>query len=557
VSEKSETVIRWNSSRVSGRFVLEPKYDFYWPPSRDDSLFRSHIDSQIMIVLGIPLIAVTLFTRLLADPVTWIIISLLYSILIQFPLYYLAYTRRKTTITRSEYLQILTSAERKLGVDRNVIPLKGKDSGQVITSARTPFQTGILVSKKVAELIEKHPVEGEIVLAYELAKLKRDRIFFNLLRNVGAFYYGIIFEGMFFADFILSILPLLETIPLWIPAMLLTYPSGIGIAIWYKQKAAAEFEVEYAYGLNPELATFTVFSRKKMSTEGRRHYIQEIKSNIETRRSRTLFSMIGMPLFYSSIMAAIVYFLVVNIPSSFTSLFVVAIGGIVFIFLVYSASRIGTGKPRRPDYHETPRPQKVEDEKSVQVGKILSMKTGNSDYEIRSSFDIFEDLDMKFYDVHVGGYNLWVSDHEWNLLESPELISAYIEGKLARRKAGIGLKSYAVPVIAFLALLLGGFAYFIFMVHSPALIIVGWTIFSFIDLGILLMILIRISNKRQFNREFAIARQNPQYTEALHILATKSDPEIFHRKEIKERLERIERRQRKLETQTSFDDKLH
>ncbi|MFW9835008.1 MAG: hypothetical protein ACFFEK_13495, partial [Candidatus Thorarchaeota archaeon] len=325
----------------------------------------------------------------------------------------MAYTYRRTPITRPMYLDIIDKAERKIVMNRSVNPLLGKDTGLLITSAHTPFQTGILVSKRAAELIEEHPVEGEIVLAHELAKLKRDRIVFNILRNVGAFYYGIVFEGVFFAEFIVSIIPLLEMTPLWFPALFLTYPWGFGIALWYHQKAAAELEVEATYGMNPELATFTVFSNKHMSSVGRRHYIEEIESNIRTRQSRTWFSMIGLPLFYSSIIASIAYILVMRIPSSFTDLFVVIIGGLFFIILVYQFSRMGTQRPKRPDSYVPQPSPKAEDETSIQVAKILSRKTGNEDCEIRSSFDFEDGLDWVFYQLHTGGMVIWVSDEEW------------------------------------------------------------------------------------------------------------------------------------------------
>ena len=234
-----------------GRF-----YDYYSPPSRDDNLFRSSIISQLMLALSIPFLLISFFTDLTTQPVTWIWISLLYCFILQFPLYYLAFALRKTRITSPEYLQILENAKRKLQVSRTVDAHLSKNTGRLLTSANTPFQYGIMVSERAATLIEENPLEGEIVLAYELAKLRRDKIGISILRNIGAFYYSLIFEGMVFAELILSILPLLEMIPLWIPALVLTYPFGFGIALRYHLKAAAENEVESIYRMNPELAAF-------------------------------------------------------------------------------------------------------------------------------------------------------------------------------------------------------------------------------------------------------------------------------------------------------------
>ena len=525
--------------------MFQHNYDFYWPPSRDDHLFRSYIESQFLVMFGILFIVIAYLTRLLADPLLWITASLLFSFFIQFPLYYIASTRRKNLITRSEYLQILANAQRRLGVTRTVIPLLSDDKGHLLTSANTPFKTGILVSKRAAELIEEHPVEGEIVLAHELAKLKRDRIVFNMLRNIGAFYYGIVFEGMFFAEFILSILPLLETIPLWIPALIMIYPWGFGIAFWYNQKAAAELEVESAYGMNPELATFIVFSKKKMSSEGRRHYIHEIESNIEMRRSRTWLSMIGKPLFYSLIIIVITYIAAMNIPSPFTDLFVVIIGGIVFVFLVYGTSKIGTQKPGRPEFYEPQRSQKVEDETSTQVAKLLSMKNGNAECEIRSSLDVFEEeFDLEFYEVHICGETLWMWTGEWDLLESPELISSYLEGELVRQRAGLSNKAYVISFVVFLALMIGGFALLIPTAISSIMLFLAWIVFSFVILAIMIFIINLISNSRQNNSEFVLAEQNPYYVQALQILARRPDSDRYRQGAIRRRLERIERHQR-------------
>jgi hypothetical protein len=532
-----------------GRF-----YNYYSPPNRDDNLFRSSIISQLMMALSIPFLFISFFTDLITHPVTWIWISLLYCFVLQFPLYYVAFALRRTRITRPEYLQILENAKRKLQVSRTVDAHLSKNTGRLLTSANTPFQYGIMVSERAATLIEETPLEGEVVLAYELAKLRRDKIGFSILRNIGAFYYTLVFEGMVFAELILSIVTLLEMIPLWIPALLLTYPCGFGIAVWYYLKAAAENEVESIYGMNPELATFKVFTSKNMSSEGRDHYIHEIESDIEMRKSRTKFSMVGKPLIFSSIIVVIAYILLMGITGNSTSFFAVLVGGVSFMMMVYSSSMKGTKRPGPPESLVTPRPIETEDETSVQVAKLVGMNHGNQECVIHKDYEIDDEDGLVVYEILVGEKRLLLFNQEWDSLESPELISAYIEGKLARRIANFSIRLYAVVVIAFFAFLIGGFVLVSSRVGFSVAFLFGWTILSFFILAILLMIFKMISTRREFKAELEVADRNSHYLQALRTLVKNSDGFPIQQTRYRRRVMKIEDRKRASAKETLVSD---
>ena len=529
-------------------------YDYYSPPSRDDNLFSSSIISQLMFALSIPFLLISFLTDLTTQPVIWIWSSLLYCSILQFPLYYVAFALRRARITRPEYLQILENAKRKLQVSRAVDAHLSKNTGRLLTSANTPFQYGIMVSERAATLIEETPLEGEIVLAYELAKLKRDKIGFSILRNIGAFYYSLIFEGMVFAELILSIVSFLEMIPLWIPALVLTYPFGFGIALRYHLKAAAENEVESIYGMNPELATFKVFASKNLSSEGRDHYIHEIESDIEVRRSRTRFSMVGMPLIFSSTIAAIAYILLLGIAGNFTSFFAVLVGGVSFMLMVLSSSMKGTRRPGPPDSFRTPRPIETEDETSVQVAKLVSMNHGNQECVIHKDYDIDDEDGMVIYEILVGETHFLMFNQEWDLLGSPELISGYIEGQLARRVASISIRLYAVAFIVFFAFLIGGFALLSHLVGSSFAFLFGWTLLSFFILAILLMIAKTVSTRREFKAELEVADKDPHYLQALRTLVENSDGLPIQHERYSRQVMKIEDKQRVSARETLVSD---
>jgi predicted membrane protein len=383
---------------------------------------------------------------------------------------------------------------------------------------------GIFVSKKTAKLIEEHPFEGEIVLAHELALLKREKLFLNFLRNICAFYYGLIIEGMIFAEIILSVLPLLESTSLWIPALLLSYPWGFGIAFWYYQRARAEMEVESMYNMNPEIATFKVFARKNMTEVGRSHYTHEIESNIEKRKSRTLFNILGTPLALSTLIASVVFILTVVILTSFTTLLTVFVGGISFTFLAYGASSKGTNKPRKPESardRDDDEPPRADDEVSRQVASHVSMTENNNECIV--SYFTEGDIDDGLYIVSVLDRRVYISEEEWNALSSAELISAYVEGSFASRRHTVPNLAYIIIFLLFLATLVSGFILFIPRMISSFLLLVVWVFLSFVILAILIMGIQIPYQRRSLEAELDVAKRNPHYVKALQTLAKSQD----------------------------------
>lgn len=516
----------------------------YSRPSRDEIFFTSHVPTQLMAGLALPSLLVISFLLYISAPAFYYAFPIFYILFI--PLLWYSYTYRKSNwpLNDPDIQSIVSRAETKLGMSGRIKLYHSEKTGRLLTSAHTPFLCGILLSDKSARLIKEQPAEGEIVLAHELALLKRDHLWLTFLRNVAAIFYAILTEGLILFDVIEPLLPVLGQVPLWIIAVILCYPLGFGIFIWYRRKAAAETEVESIYGMNPHFAIFHIFSRKSMSDAGRQHYIDSINSNIDSRNSRTIFVSLGVTLVASLGISSLVYFIFIAIlmPFEFALFAAVLLGGFTFSFGVYLFESKGTGALKQPEYSTTEWPRGT-DEVSVEVEKLLSMRLGRTDCRVLhyppELLDDSEDEEFDFREILIADKRIIMSPDEWDGLSASELIASYLLGGFTEKKVEIRTRTYSLVLLAVLILLVSGTVYlaFIQMAQLPFFFI--W-IFSCGAIAFLLLLaLISESSHRKTKALRIFAKQDENYIFALKKLAESENASKYIQVDAKRKLAKV------------------
>ena len=518
--------------------------DHYSLPSRDELYFTSYVPTQIVTILALPGLLFISFLLFISASLFLYLFPLLYILFIPFIWYPFAARKSSRPFSDTDISSIVSRAETKLGMSGKIRMYDNEKKSNFLTSARTPWMCGIMLSEHTARMIKEKPVEGEIVLAYEIALLKRDHLWLSFLRNLAATLYSILTEGTMLFLFIEPLYPILSQAPLWIIAVSLCYPLGIGIFVWYRRKASAENEVESIYGMNPHLALFQVFSRTTMSDAGRMHYLHEIESNIESRKSRTAFVSLGVVLIVSLVISAVIYilFLSVSMPLEFALFGALALGGISFSFGVLYFESKGTMNLHRPEFRTEKLPHSI-DEVSRSVERLISMKTGISDctiYHYTSDPDLdYEDELSGFTEVHIGKERFMILREKWDELGDPELISSYLVGEYVARKAGIGLSTYPAVLIGFLILLVFGTAYLVIIHMSRLLTFFLWIGFCIVFAVVSLLSINTESTRKRIKALRALAQKDANYLQALKKLANSYTEHEYVRKEAKWTLMRI------------------
>jgi len=515
--------------------------DHYSPPSRDELYFTSHVPTQMMTGFAIPGLFFMAFLLYVSAPMFYYVFLLLYFLFIPLPWYIYSYRKSNTPLYDTDIQSIVSGAESKLGVSRRIKLYRTEKKSNLLTSARTPFVCGILLSDRAVELIKERPGEGEIVLAHELALLKRDHLWLASVRNLAVVFYAILTEGLILL--IEPLLPLLSQPTPWIFFSVLCYPFGVGIFIRYCRKSAAELEIELVYGMNPQLAMFHVFSRKGMSDAGRRFYVDEIRSSIESRKSRTAFVSLGVTLIASLCVSALVYliFITILMPLEFAILASLLLGGLSFSFGVYHFESKGTKGLKRPNYSVADLPRST-DAVSVEVERILSMKVSIPDCRVfRYSFDDYsvEDEESGYMEAQIGDDRILIEQEEWDGLREPELIASYLVGGYTERRAGISSNLYSFVLLATLVLLLSGTVYLALVRVPHFTTFIFWILFCGVSAALFLFALNTRSTHRRTIALRGLARRDENYRRALEKLAESKNIPKYVQRSAKRALVRI------------------
>ena len=517
--------------------------DHYSLPSRDELYFTSYVPSQMMAILALPGLLFISFLVFISAPLFFYAFPLFYILFIPFVWYLFTMRKSNRLFYDTDIEAILSRAEATLGISGKVKIYHCDKKVNFIRSAHTPFLYGIMLSEKSAKLLKEKPTEGEIVLAHELALLKQDHLWLSFLRNLAVILYTIMTEGTILFPLLEPLFPIIGQIPLWIFAVSLSYPLGIGIFVWYRRKASAENEVESIYGMNPQLASFQVFSRKNMSDEGRSHYISQIESDIESRHSRTAFISLGIVSISSLAISAAIYviFMAFSMTFEFALFGASALGGIYFLFGVYHFESRGAGRLRHPKISIQEVPQST-DELTTSVEKLLSEKVSISGckiihypYDFESDYD---DEGFDFIEAQIAQKRIVITKQEWDELKDPELISSYLAGEYVGEKAGIGSYLVSAVLIGFLILLISGTAYLV-VAHMPQLTFFLWIGFCLIYAFTSLLSINFETTRSRTKALRALAERDVNYLQALRKLVDNQTEHEYFIKEAKQTLKRI------------------
>jgi hypothetical protein len=495
--------------------------DYYSPPSRDSLYFSSYVLSQIMWILALPGLFLIFFLLYNNAPIFYYIFPTMYILVSPFPWYYYAAKKTNRCLDDMTFQAIFERAKVRLGIAKNIQLFLSTENKTILTNARTPFLHGLMVSELAAKLIVRHSSEGEVVLAYELALLKRDHLWLSYLRNIGTIIYAMVTEGTVAFTFAEPLLPFLYQFPLWILAIVITYPWGIGLIIWYHRKSSAEYEIESIYNMNPHMALFKVFSRQSMSDEGRQFYKDEIESNIEIRKSRTITISLGIPMIISITLSVVVHsiFSLLHALPDFIEFAALLLGGISFSFFVFYYESKGTRGLKKPKFAPKPVPR-IDDELSIQVEKLLCMKLKTSDCVLTRPSNIFgDDEELGFILVKIADVKLLLLKDEMDILSDPELISSYVLGSYTERISGISDRVFGLILLWFLIQLCGGIIWLIIVLSPPLFILISWIIFTCALAAIFLFGANAISFRKKTKALITLSNVDKNYIAALKKLA--------------------------------------
>jgi hypothetical protein len=458
-----------------------------------------------------------------------------------------SFTKTKVTqhLDNSEFQMILDRAKARIGLSLPIQVYLSDERKTLLTHARQPFICGLQVTDKTVKKIISCPVEGEIVIAHELALVKRDYLWLTFLRNLGAIMYSMVTEGMILFSIIEPLLPFLYSFPPWILGTFITYPWGIGLIVWYRRKSAAEYEIESVYGSNPHLALYEVFSTGNMSDAGRRYYINEIESNIDIRKSRTLIVSLGLSILSSLIVlfSTFVIFSMFSAPVPFIEFSVLLLGGITFTFGVFHFESKGTGMLKQPKFSQTML-QSSDDELSTEIRKLLCTKLESDECSViyltpEMMTEYGEEVSM--LEVTIRNSYLWVDGDEIEELKDPELISSFIFGSYIYKKSAISSFYFFYLVLFFAIIFFGGFFYWLSLPTRFPFYLIIWVIFSITVGGVFGMILGATSQRKQIIAMVNMLDKNPNYLIAARQLMESKNVQKWRKRDLEKKLRRMTR----------------
>jgi hypothetical protein len=461
--------------------------------------------------------------------------------------YYFASIKTTKLLDDTQFQVVLESARTKLGVSER-IPVYLKDEKiTLLKNARTPFFHGLQVSKRTVEKILLNPVEGEIVLAHELSLLKRDHLWITFFRNLGATGYALLTEGAMLFTLFEELIPLITIIPLWLLAIILSYPWGVILLIWYQRKASAENEIESVYGKNPHIAQFHVFSSPNISDAGRRFYIDQIGSRIDIRQSRRISVSFGMPLIVSFAISIVVYglFSIYSTPIIFQIFAALLLGGISFSLGVYHYESKGTGRLKPPDFPREPEPvfEEVDDEFTVEVKRLLCKKVGTDDCTILHYTPemMLEDIgeEGSMLEITINDSMLWIAQEVIDVLKEPEMVSSYLYGSYTENNSGIKSIYYFYLMLISVITFFGGLLYWLFLTDRPSLYLIAWILFYIVTLSATALAINTISERKIGESLAIMLESNPNYLIALREITASSDVDPWTKKRNERSLRRI------------------
>lgn len=250
-SKMSERYARWFETRVPS---TSPVFRYF-----------------LMFCFSIPMSFLAAFFFVSeVNPVTTMIIVTGFGVVIY--LFYLVVLRARfqSNITDQQFSQIVTSAQHRVGVRKNVQIWPQKSTDAYIASTFNFAFDAVLISEPMIGLIDQMPNSGEVLLAFHLLRAPRKINFLDLVFGVLPFFLissllsFVLTRGITNLYFILIIL-LNWNIMLFFPVLLVIVLKA---ATW---RHDSSFEKTIGlYGIHPQVAKDEVISSQKLDEEAAR-----------------------------------------------------------------------------------------------------------------------------------------------------------------------------------------------------------------------------------------------------------------------------------------------
>ena len=499
-----------------------------------------------MAIISLPGIFLVHFVFFVDASPIFYLLPVAYLILIQMLWYY--YTSRKwsVVIKNHEFQEIVRRAQDRLGYSAELQLFVSKENGLVLANARTPFLRGLLSSDRAVKAIAENPTEGEVVIAYEIARLRRTPLWLSFLYNLIGIGYGfLIISGPFFFELIQQFLSPAD-FPLWILAALITYPWGLMFFVWYYSQSIAEREVEEVYGRNPNLAAFEVFSKSSLSEDARRFYLDKIGLKIDERASRSVAHKVLIPFVWSCIVLALSVFaiLVSELPQFLFVPIAVLLGGAVFSILLYVTSSKGFFMANYENYGLAS-PEEVHSEKFDEVRNILQSTLHTDEIELlqydSEYYDEFPEVEVNYLEFNIQGVTIHTDDLEIQALNDPGLIASYLMGLYIEEKSAVPWKAYAVAFLITIVLIIGGLVTLFSNSLGTILASVTWIIIAGMTAPVFITYLNRKTHKRQDIALASFMKTEESYLTSLTKLVDFLEADSYGHRAAKKRLERASR----------------
>ncbi len=484
-------------------------------PTTDDILVRND-PSWSISQMGMFLWVVLFFV--FSPEITVILLSaLLIASLMNLLPSAVALLRRKKPVDSPQLLDILERAKNEIGYNGNISLWRKKGIDSLIVSASTLLYRCILLSAESIRRILQNPTYGEVVIAWEVAKIRNTNSLLRFIAGIGFFIAATIGElGFIYFLFTPYIDLILAFILNPIVVLVLSWPWGVFLILRRYTNGRSERLVEKAYRIHPRRASVEVFAHPETKARAKEEFLQKHRKDDDNTLE---VSHISLGIISSMLIGFLVawVFHVYGFDEVFIQTASIVLTGATFgLMMLGSTTRANIeGIPRA-----IPEREVWDDEKAKDVGHIIERELGNPVL----IYAIPEVEDFVFIEVKDSSDNRVanIMGCEWTELDKPGLIAAYLVGE---RRRGLATKKidrffeYSL-FLGIIGIILIGITELYVLSPIPFALTVTTL---FVWLAVMCLTLVGFLQRRktlQSRSDLLMAKENPEFIEAIRTLST-------------------------------------
>ncbi len=262
-----------------------------------------------------------------------------------------------------EIAEIVERARAKIGFRDEVQIWLRKSDKLICMAAKTPLFTSLLLSNIAVQDMMVNPESSEIIVAYKLAKIRKNTPFKQFMESGVYFMIGVIWAAFMFID-ITDVISPISNATVFMALMIGGLAAAIvifGVFILSRSYKDEEFEaVESLYNIPPVVAFMRVFGKDTVSEEKLTEYFEIAKPKIKDELSQEKTNRFRNAAVISiiTLVSVILFMLVIGVFGSpirtvMSLMFALLFGGIAFLFTIIFYSMRDIWRPRKDNDEET------------------------------------------------------------------------------------------------------------------------------------------------------------------------------------------------------------